>query len=356
MNKETEAIFSSTGRLGVSRRQYDRLYVNGTHYSTDPVEVERNFRRLTEIAERHPRSISRSIFRGLVNEDVIRHLSNNGLQPYLEVVLPVAEFTGDNSWLVYMAKNRSGRELIVPREVMVEETNIQKGETTSPLERVQSITEHGFTFLSHIPEDQVDQVHALWGETFGWERYQVDNLRRRLITGRNNSPSRRDVWFSAIKDNGTIISVATAERLPIPAAEGRLNLVESTEWRTRDEYAGNGLMTATLAALNAQILSDFPDNHKDNHNNHHGLPLIYAECNFQSRSDRAGHGAGFRIPERTVGYSIPQILTQNVLVRDGQPVEEGRLRDFTFMYLPVEVIQNQYSPMQLSSITQIIKA
>ncbi|MBI4029275.1 MAG: hypothetical protein HY376_02835 [Candidatus Blackburnbacteria bacterium] len=349
MNKETEAIFSSTGRLGVSRRQYNRLYVNGTHYSANLDEVERNFRRLIEIAERRPNRIGRSIFRGLVNESVMQHISNNGLHPYLEVVLPVAEFTGDNSWLVYMANNQPGRELIVPREVMVEETNVQKIETASPFERVQSIAEQGYTFVSHIPEDQVDQVHALWGETFGWERHEVDNLKRRLITGRQISPAQRDVWFSAIRDNGIIISVAMAERLSIPSAKGRLDLVESTEWRTRDEYAGKGFMTATLAALNAQILSDF----KDNSN---GLPLVYAECNFQSRSDRAGRGAGFRIPERTARYSAPQILTQNVLVRDGQPIEEGKLRDFTFMYLPVEAIRNHYSPTQVSSITQTIKA
>lgn len=349
MNKETDAIFSSTGRLGVSRRQYDRLYVNGTYYSNSPDEVERNFRRLTEVAGRHPRSISRSIFRGLVNESVMRHISNNGLQPYLEVVLPVREFTGDDSWLVYMANNQAGRELIIPQEIMILETNFQNKEITSPLKRVQSITEQGYTFVSHIPEDQVDQLHALWGETFGWERHEVDNLRRRLITSGNSSPLQRDVWFSAIRDNGTIINVAMAERLSIPAAEGRLNLVESTEWRTRDEYAGNGLMTATIAALNAQILSDFK-------NNPNGLPLVFAECNFQSRSDRAGHGAGFRIPERAGGYSASQILSQNVLVREGQPVEEGKLRDLIFMYLPVEIIQNHYSPTQVSSITQMIKA
>lgn len=351
MSKESEAIFSSTGRLGVSRRQYERLYVNGTHYSTDPVEVERNFRRLLEIAERHPQKIGRSIFRGLVNEDVLRHLSNNGLQPYLEAVLPVSEFTGDNSWLVYLTNNKLGRELIVPREVMISETSAQKSEVAPPLERIQSIIEQGYTFVNHIPKDQVDQVYGLWGETFGWERYEVDNLRVRLIAGSNKTPSQKaqkEVWFSAVCDNGTIIGAAMAERLPIPSAESRLDLVESTEWRTRDEYAGNGLITATVAALNAQILSDLQDNPN-------GLPLIYAECNFQSRSDRAGHGAGFRIPERTEGYSAPQILVQNVMVRDGQPVPEGRLRDFTFMYLPVESIQKHYNPTQVNSITQMIK-
>ncbi|MBI3443370.1 GNAT family N-acetyltransferase [Candidatus Woesebacteria bacterium] len=349
MNIETEAIFSSTGRLGVSRRQYDRLYVNGAHYSTNPDEVDRNFKRLTEVAERHPDRISRSIFRGLVNEDVMRHISNNDLQPHLEVTLLVKEFTGDNSWFIYIANNRPGRELIVSREAMIEATSIQNKEVRFPLERVHTITEQGYTFVRHIPEDQVDQVHALWGETFGWERQEVDNLRRRLITADSNPSSQRDVWFSAIRDNGTIISVAMAERLSIPSANGTLDLVESTEWRTRDEHAGNGLMTATLGALNAQILSDLRDNPNR-------LPLIYAECNFQSRSDRAGHGAGFRIPEIINGYAAPQILAQNVLVRDGQPVEEGKLRDFTFMYLPVEAIQKHYNPLQVNSITQMIKA
>ena len=345
MNPET--IFSSTGRLGVSRRQYDRLYVNGTHYSTNPGEVENNFRRLTEIADRHPQRISRSIFRGLVSEAVIEHISNNGLHPYLEVAVPVAEFTGDNSWFVYMANNRLGRELIVPREVMVEETNMQKREVISPLERVRSITKQGYSFVRHIPEDQVNQIHALWGKTFGWERDEVDNLRRRLITCAHSSPTQRDVWFSAIRNNGTIISVAMAERLSIPSASGRLDLVESTEWRTRDEYFGRGLMTATLTALNAQILSDFQENPN-------GLPFLYAECNFQSRSDRAGHGAGFSIPQRTGRYSAPQILVQNVLVRDGKPIEEGRLRDFTFMYLPVEMIRNHYDSEQVEAITKMI--
>ncbi|MCL4353179.1 hypothetical protein M1615_01750 [Patescibacteria group bacterium] len=348
MNKETETIFSSTGRLGVSRRQYERLYVNGTRYSTNPIEFEHNLKRLNEVVQRHPDKITRSVFRGLVNENIMHHISTNGLQPYLEVALPIVEFTGDDSWLIYMANNNPGRKLITPREIMIEQTNTQKRGGLSPLKRARSIIEQGFTIVNYIPENQIDQVHVLWRETFGWQRHEVDNLRRKLVAGKEKHPSQRDVWFSALRDNGTVISVAMAERLSIPSANGTLDLVESTEWRTRDGYAGKGLMTVTLAALNAQILSDLRENPN-------GLPLIYAECNFQSRSDRAGHGAGFRIPERTHGYSAPQILVQNVLVRDGQPVEEGRLRDFTFMYLAVEVIQNHYNSSQVDSIMQMIK-
>lgn len=344
MNKE---IFSSTGELGISRRQNERLYVNCRKFHTNPEEVEYKFGKLTEYAQQQP-DISRSIFRGLVNEPVMKHLSGNGLKSNLEVTVPVAEFTGENSWLIYMAKNKTGRELLIPREVMVNETSAQKREITPPFERVLSIVEQGYTFTSQIQQFQVDQVRSLWGETFGWKRHEVDNLRKRLISSNNNTPSQKDVWFSAVKDNDTIISAAMAERLEIPSAKGKLDLIESTEWRTMDNYVEKGIMTATVAALNAQILSDLQDNPN-------GLPLIYAECNFQSSSHRAGYGAGYSIPERTGGYSAPQILVQNVFVRDGQPVPDGKLRDFTFMYLPRVTIQNHYRPAQINSIKQMIK-
>lgn len=348
MNIEASPINSSTGRLGVSRRQYSRLYENVPCYSVNPKDVESNFRRLIGVGERHQERIGRSIFRGLVNEDVMEYIVNTDLHSYLEVVLPAREFTGDNSWFVYMANNRPGRDLLVPLERMIEETNVQREEIITPLVRIQSVIDQGYTFVNHISEEQIDQVYTLLRVTFGWERHEFNNLTNRLISGRNIPPSQRAVWFSAIRNNGTIISVAMAERLPIPTANGWLDLIESTEWRTRDEYAGRGLMTANLAALNAQILSDLQDNPN-------GLPLIYAECNFQSRSDRAGFGAGFRVPERTGRYAASQILMQNVLVRDGQPVEEGRLRDFTFMHLPVEATQNHYSPTHVSSIMQMIR-
>lgn len=340
-------ICSSTGKLGTSKRSYDRLYSNSRRHFSDLAEVKAEIGRITEIAKQCPHLITRSVFRASVNDEVIQHIANNGIHSSLEVALPIKEFTNDNSWLIYIAKNEPERKQIVPHEIMIKETNIQKKENVSPVEKVQSITQQGYTFANHICEDQVDQVHVLWGETFGWRHYEIDNLRKRLITDNNNPSSQKSVWFSAVKDNDTIISAAMAERLTIPSAQGKLlDLVESTEWRTRDKYTGNGLMTATLAVLNAQILSDLQDSPK-------GLPLIYAECNFQSRSDRAGHGAGFRIPERTYA---PQHLVQNVFVRDGQPISEDKLRDFTFMYLPVETIRNHYNPAQINSITQMLKS
>ncbi len=348
MNKETGAnIYSSTGRLGTTLRPFDRIYNNSKIPYSDPGEFEARLGNITRIVEKCPKEITRSVFRAIVSEDVLLYIINNGrLHSHLEVALPLEEFTKDNSWLIYMAKNKPGREEIIPREAMIRQTDVYVGEITSPPERVKAITEKGYSFVNKFSGEQVNQIHSLWGKTFGWQFHEVDNLRKRLISGEDKPPSEKDLWFSAIKYNDTIISAAMAEKLSMPSMSGNLDLVESTEWKTGENYIRNGFMAATLAALNAQVLSDL----KYSSNGH---PLIIAECNFQSRSDRAGHGAGFRIPERNVA---PQILVQNVGVNDGYDVGQGKLRDFTFVYLPGEMIKNHYNPAHVNSIMQMIKS
>ncbi len=341
MIQETEQIFSSTGSAGISRRPYDRLYGNATRFSSSFDEVSRNVSRVQEIVDQHPR-ISRGVLRGIVSDEVMQAIEGTGYERLLEVALPLSEFLHDESHLVYFAHNSSGRNQIIPTQEMIEATG-EDVMRRSPVERVHEVLRSGLRFTDTFQDDQIDQLHELWGPTFGWERHEVDALRRRLESAQYTDPSERDVWFSAIRDNGTIISAAMAERLSIPGRDRDLHLVENTEWRTRDEYAGRGLMTSTLAMLNGRILSDF-------RRGGNGLPLIYAECNFQSRSDRAGGGAGFVIPDR---QSAPQIIVQNVLVNDGQDVPEGSLRDFTFMYLPREVIESYYDPVQVDTMLQL---
>ncbi len=343
---EQAAAFTSIGKLGVSRRSYDRLYVNGTRFSPDPVEFGRNFRRLVEIGKRNESRVGRSVFRGLVSSDVVSHVLSSDLRDSLEVALPVGEFTGDNSWLVYMAQNKPGRNLIVSRETMIREAARPLGKTP-PVEKVKSVIDKGFAFTDRITEGQVDQMLSLWGNTFGWKREDIEDLRKRLELSRKKSAHQRDVWFSAATKDGKIVGLAMAERLPIPGQSGRvLDLVESTEWRADDGHANNGLMTGTLTMLKAQVLFDL----KDSPN---GTPLIFAECNFQSHSERVGQASGLRIPDRT---SAPQILTQNVLVRDSHPVGDSRLRDFSFLYLPKDVIQAHYNPIQVAEMKSMIKA
>lgn len=345
MNKETEAIFSSTGNLGVSRRQYERVYVNGTRVSDDPQEVQHNFQRLVGIGERHRQKVGRVVFRGVASQEVVEHVLNSDLQQYLETALPLAEFTDDSSSLIYMAENKPGREQIHPREYMISETTNYRESPISLQDRVKEVLAKEYTFTNTITDAQIDQVYALWSETFGWERKEVEGLQKRLKNARTQPPHLKDVWFSAIEQDETMVSLAMAERLDIPGVTGEITFVESTEWKTRDEKAGQGLMTATLAMLNAQIFSDL----EGTAGNENPIPLIYAECNFQSHADRAGYGAGLRIPSREFA---PQILAQNVHVNDGIPVEDGKLRDFTFMYLPKETIQKEYDPIQRAAMIE----
>ncbi len=119
-----------------------------------------------------------------------------------------------------------------------------------------------------------------------------------------------------------------AERLDFPIYNKNICIVESTEWKRSDSFHHKtGLMIATLGFLHANILQDLD-----------GLdypPLLIAETNVMSRSDREGRGAGLVLANTTFGnYTIPQYLVQNVEVRDGY-LPEG-LRDFFMMYLPPE--------------------
>lgn len=342
--------FTSIGKLGVSRRSSERLYVNGTQFTADPAQLDQNLRRLIEIGKRHEQKIGRTVFRGLVSGDVIDHVLRGDIRRNLEVAFPVGEFTGDDSWLVYMANNKKGREEITSRSVMIEKTS-EAREMMSPLEKVKSTLANGLEFTDKIEEEQVDQLLSLWGETFGWKREQIEKLRERLENNRCKHPSQRDVWFSAATKDGKIVSVAMAERLSVPGANGsKLDLVESTEWRSEAKHSGNGLATATLDMLNAQVLSDLRDSSSR-------LPLIFAECNFQSGAHGVGRSAGLRVPERTKeGYPAPQILIQNVLIRDDHPVGDSKQRDLTFLYLPRDVIERYYSPTQVEQMKSLIKS
>lgn len=345
MNQENEqTILSSTGRTGVSRRPDGRLYVNPTDFANNPELVAQTFQRLLGVQERHPQKVGRSVYRTIASDEVFSHISQNGQAPYIEVALPMAEFTGDTSWLVYLAHNNIDRTRIVSQNQMISEASERLERSISPLERVVRLREEGYTFSSQIHENEVAQVEALWGETFGWTVQEIRNLSHRLEMNQNRLPEQRDVWFSAVKEGDQIVSLAMAERLSMPARNMHMDIVESTEWRTRPGQMGRGTLAGALALLNAQVLRDRPR-----------TPLIYAECNFQSRSDRAGVKAGFRIPDRDMqGRPAPQILVQNVRVGDGFDFGEGRLRDFTFMYLPVSEIGLNYRPENIRSFTNLI--
>ena len=74
----SENIFSSTGNLGVSFRQHQRLYVNGTNYANNPPEVIENFDRLITMQQKHPEKIGRCVYRSIVSKEVVQSINQNG--------------------------------------------------------------------------------------------------------------------------------------------------------------------------------------------------------------------------------------------------------------------------------------
>lgn len=341
--QKPDSIFSSTGELGASRRQWERVYVNGNPYWEQPTErTMGKMDQLLTIPERREQ-IGRSVFRGIVSQEVVSSLMSSDFVPSIEVALPIEEFDGSNSWLLYVARNTRERTSIRPISEMVEATEKLRIGGRTPVEKVEQVRSEGFVFRDSFDPSQIGQLHDLWGYTFGWEPEEIQALHTRLRMGVESGD--RNVWFNSIEDNGVIVCAAMGERLELPSANGSLSLVESTEWRTHDSYVGQGLMSANLSMLNAQILSDMSGEH----------PLIYAECNFQSHAERSGAGAGFRVPGREASYGVAQMLIQNVLVRDGVYVPEGKLRDFTFMYVPVSIQNLQYDQTHCKTMLDVLK-
>lgn len=330
--KEGEQILSSTGDLGLSRRSYDRLYINATEFVEKPEVFQASAVRVDKMVKRG--KFPRTVFRGVVSDNVMMHI-NNGWSDYLEVAMPLGEFTGDNSWFVSLAHNVNGRDPIVDKDTMITETSSQKEKIISPLARILDLVNQGFSFSGRIDDSDIGQIYALWGPTFGWDQKkgEVEALQHRLAAGWLIDPAQRNVWQSTIKDeNGTIAGLGTAELLSRPEKNGKIDIIESTEWRVHPRYKGKGIMPATIAMLNAQILSDLQYSPNNG-------PLIYAECNFASRADRVGNAALFRVPDRKYAS---QILSQNVAVGDGLNLGNS-LRDFTFMYLGQPMIDAYYS-------------
>lgn len=319
MNEQNnDGIFSSTGDLGTSIRQDSRLYRNETSFTDDPQILTRRLSELAEEAGTDTDEISRIVWRGLVSNGVMQYIVESGLERHMEIAFPVSEFN-QTGWLVYLARNASHRQALLPITEMAAATNGLKGEVGG---RPQNTPNGDFDIVTQISDVDQTELLELWSD-FGWENDQIAGLARRMDSEQGLSPPERSVWFSAVLLGGKLICAAEAERLTIPGHDGSLDLVESTEWRTHEQFQNLGFMSHNLRSLHMQVLSDLEGSPN-------GPPLIYAECNYTSRSDRAGYRVGLRIPSRD--YAA-QMAIQNVVVNDGyQPVG---LRDFTFMYLPV---------------------
>lgn len=336
-NHEIEDIVSSTGSLGLERRSYNRLYCNWPGVISDVSFIERQYSRAQEAI--HREIAGRCVLRAVLTEGALRNIAMTSTSSTLEASVPAGDVDGQPVWMTLFGLNAKLRCPITSVEDMVETTTTYPSPSMLPHERVQRLEEQGFRFDAQIDSRQVDSIHGLWGKTFEWTRDGVETLSQRLQMQLQLRPSRREVWFSGVVDpDDTIASVSMAELLRLPLGNGEyITVVESTEWRTREGFEGQGIMAAGVSFLHAQILRDLEELARP--------PLIIAETNYLTRADRVGNAVGMRVPLRHVGeIYIPQILQQNVAVGDGL-IPDG-LRDFTMMYLAPEARE------QLLEVTQ----
>ena len=337
----SEAIVTSTGRLGVSRRSDDRLAIIGG-YSNDPSHVTNTFRRLQGVGEGYPNRFSRVYMRGVVGPDVMEHVRSNGLGSHLEVALPLAEYTGQDDWFIHLAKNGEGRQSTIVSLSTLEEIAARFSPSVSPRERVATKIEGGYSFTDHINPSQIGEIQEMWGDTFGWDTQQVENFQEMLLAQQYLPPSLRTTWITiAQAENGKVAGLAMAEKSTMSGVSGRpFDVIESTEWKVDPEHRGQQLMPAILSVLNAKVIGDQQEGQ---------VPFLYAETNIATRAYMSGHSAGFRMPST---QDAPQILVQNVAVGDGIENQDA-FRDFVFMAIPPDIIRADYPSGQITAIKEL---
>jgi hypothetical protein len=304
---------SSTGNLGAEFRDPRRYYNNGGYF-VDPDAVIEHFQNL-EIAALQRPGTDRVVSRFLANDSVAEALRGN---QRLEVALPLREH---GAWLIYLAKNGEERR---PNTSLLDMHTATLPHNYRPVASVidklkdVSTTYPSLSFATSLNEADQEQAYALL-KSFGWQEEGVAELTTDVEIEQDKRPEDRKMWLAVTRVGQKVVSIAQAQRIDL---EG-VPLVESTEWRTRDRFQGQGLMTGNLHVLHAQVLNDIES------------PVIYAETNFASRADRSGHGAGLVIPRRQFA---PQVVKQNVEV-------DGVLTDFSFMSLHTSIMRQLRSAM-----------
>ncbi len=301
----------------------------------------------------------RCVFRTICTADTFAELIQSNELP-LEVAIPLDVVHPEESdYLIMLAENTHASEIPEWPEVYAYWQESTPTDLVSPQERVLNLAEQ-YTPTTELFETDVDRLTELW-QPFGWQRDAV----ALFISKLPNTPTK---WFAGIRDAaGELVSACTAEQLQFPT----LTLIETTEYGTLADHEGQGLCTAAVTVLVANILSNTlyrPENPTD-------LPLMVAELNMSSRSDIAARRAGMTIP---LVENVPhldetpiQVLRQNVSVLDRRPInntsyydQENRQhfrnayrdtyhrywRNFIYGVLPETAVQEFYAPEQVQQI------
>lgn len=236
------------------------------------------------------------------------------------------------------------------------------GRGLTPTQRITTLDPKRYRVVSRpLPEHAVDLRH-LWA-AFEWQEAGI-------ATFINEVADRAHQWFSGIVDrhNGRLVSACMGEALTI----ANQLIVEGTEYGTLPGYEQQGLCTAAVVALHAQILQDTLYQTGQ-------VPLIVSEFNMTSRSDVVGRHAGMTIPlvegSSHLEHTPFQVLHRNVTVLDHLPASDINWRalgdqrqtyreafrsphrywrNFIVGLLSRSAIETHYSPEQVALVTSLL--
>lgn len=333
-------INTSVGRPGEPEpRTFSRLYQTLVSPVNDFSYLSSRFNNLENASSGYRRVVLRS----LCSNNVLTQAIQSDLP--IEAVIPMNLVCDDNSVIVFLGKNFHDS---TPQGNNVQDLIKNRNNHKNPLEKVRAIPEK-FRLTNQLTKNDTDDLFSLW-ERFGWNREQISNFIQSIQT------KQEGLWFSAIRDLSTrkLVSASTAEAMEFAG----IKYIETTEYSTLDGYEDQGLCTATVAGLVAQIL-------KNTYYSQQSLTtVITAEFNTSSTSSAIGASAGFVIPKID---GVPQILSYNVAVVDGAQTnfvfenhsQEDKgipfrfLRDFAVAVLPRENIVNLYPPEVINQIISL---
>lgn len=188
------------------------------------------------------------------------------------------------------------------------------GRNFTPPQRVEAVDSQRYQLINQPRPEHVDDLTTIWA-AFGWGRAGVAEFIQEL-------PEQTDQWFAGYMDRetGQLVSACMGESLSL----ANQRIVEGTEYGTLDGFEKQGLCTAAVVALHAQILNDTLYQTGE-------MPLIVSEFNMTSRSDVVGRHAGMTIPlvenSPHLGNTPFQVLRRNVSVIDHHPPTNIRWRD-----------------------------
>ena len=158
-----------------------------------------------------------------------------------------------------------------------------------------------------------EQLHKLWGSTFGWTIEGCETFTERFRGQAERHPSERNLWFEGVTRDGKLVAASMGERLTMPStnALGHVALVELTEWAVQKDLRHRRLGPAMVNSLMKNVSTDLQ-----------GVPhLSFAECSVHSGAHRAAVDAGLVIPDvhHPLVGEIRQVLVNNVRVDDNLP-------------------------------------